>query len=92
MASRSENGGHSTKSKGFDKRKNQYKEVLENALNADELTDVIKMLYLKATSFKDVAASKIILEYYLGKPIQPTDITSNGESIGSPTITFTKVE
>lgn len=70
MASRGENGGHSTKAKGFDKRKNEYKEVLKNALTFDDLTGVIKMLFNKSVKDKDVNASKILLEYYLGKPTQ----------------------
>ncbi len=70
MDKRKNNGGHSTKAKGFDKRKNDYKEVLENSLTSEDLSKVIKMLFNKSIKDEDVNASKILLEYYLGKPTQ----------------------
>lgn len=71
------NGGNSTKAKGVDKRKNQYKLVLENTLNPDELSAVIRMLYDKAIEKQDVKASQIILEYYLEKPKETIETTHN---------------
>lgn len=71
------NKGHSTKAKGLDKRKNQYRSVLENALTPDDLDKVIKMLYNKALTKQDVKASQIILEYYLGKPKETIETTHN---------------
>lgn len=70
MDKRKNNGGNSTKAKGIDKRKNEYKNILNDALTVDEITSVIKMLHDKATKEFDVPAAKIILEYYLGKPTQ----------------------
>lgn len=71
------NGGNSTKAKGVDKRKNEYKSVLENTLNPDELSTVIRMLYDKAIEKQDVKAAQIILEYYLGKPKETIETTHN---------------
>jgi hypothetical protein len=81
MDKRKNNGGNSTKSKGVDKRKNHYKDVLGDALTNEDLVKVIKMLYNKCISEEDTAASKIILEYYLGRPQQSVDMTTDGEKI-----------
>ena len=77
MDKRRFNGGNSTKSKGIDKRKNQYKNVLEDALTPDDLKQVLLMLFDKSISKKDVQAAKIILEYYLGKPKETIETTHN---------------
>ena len=77
MDKRKLNGGHSTKTKGIDKRKNEYKSVLENALTHEDLQKVVKMLYGKAINDQDVPASKILLEYYLGKPKETIETTHN---------------
>ena len=77
MDKRKFNGGNSTKAKGFDKRKNEYKTVLENALTSDDLQKVVKMLFEKSVKDKDVTASKILLEYYLGKPKETIETTHN---------------
>jgi len=77
MDKRKNNGGHSTKAKGFDKRKNEYKTVLENALTSDDLQKVVKMLFNKSINDEDVTASKILLEYYLGKPKETIETTHN---------------
>ena len=73
MDKRKNNGGNSTKAKGIDKRKNEYKNILNDALTINELTGVVKMLHKKAVNDLDVPAAKIILEYYLGKPVQTID-------------------
>mgnify|MGYP000099990140 CR=1 FL=1 len=39
--------GHSTRSKGADKRRNEYKDILNDALTEDELISVVKVLYDK---------------------------------------------
>ena len=77
MDKRKFNGGNSTKSKGIDKRKNEYKTVLENALTSDDLQKVVKMLFNKSINDEDVTASKILLEYYLGKPKETIETTHN---------------
>lgn len=70
MDKRKNNGGNSTKAKGVDRRKNEYKNVLEDALTHEQLTQVVKMLFTKARADEDVPAAKLLLEYYLGKPTQ----------------------
>ena len=67
---RESNGGHSTKTKGVDKRKNKYKDVLNDTLTKDDLKDVILMLFNKSIKDQDITAAKILMEYYLGKPTQ----------------------
>lgn len=70
MDKRKNNGnkGHSTKAKGVDKRKNEYRELLDSAATPDEVIEVIKTLKTKAIEKQDVNAIKLFLEYYLGKP------------------------
>jgi hypothetical protein len=77
MDGRRNNGGNSTKAKGVDKRKNQYRQVLSNTLTPEDLSAVINMLYKKAIDKQDVKASQILLEYYLGKPKETIEATHN---------------
>jgi len=81
MDKRKDNGGHSTKAKGVDKRKNQYKDALSLAGDVESVSKVLEMLYKKAVEKSDNNAAKIYLEYYLGKPHQSKDITTNGNDI-----------
>lgn len=78
---RRNNGGNSTKAKKpIDRRKNEYKEALKEAATVDDVVDVI--IKLKETAIEgDVPAIKLFLEYYVGKPKDSIDITSNGEPI-----------
>tara|TARA_R110000744_G_scaffold305099_1_gene413457 strand:- start:304 stop:594 length:291 start_codon:yes stop_codon:yes gene_type:complete len=76
MDKRKNNGGHSTKSKGLDKRRNQFKDVLKDTMQESELASVFQMLYDKAVLEHDVAAAKLIIEYAVGKPSQQLDVTS----------------
>ena len=66
------NKGHSTKAKGIDKRKNMYKDALADALDVEDISNVLRMLYAKAIEEKDTNASKILLEYYLVKKTTTT--------------------
>ena len=78
MDGRKNNGnkGHSTKAKGADKRKNQYKDAVEQAATIDDVADVLKMLLSKAKTKQDVKAAQLFLEYTIGKPKQEMDINS----------------
>ena len=91
MDKRTENGGHSTKSKdgAIDKRKNEYREALSEASTKQDVIDVINMIKDKAVKGKDTTAAKIFLEYYIGKPKDSLDITTNGDSVSIPLINFT---
>ena len=71
------NKGHSTKAKGADKRKNEYKDVVKSVVTVEKLADVLKMLLGKAIDEQDIPASKLLLEYSLGKPTETKDITIN---------------
>ena len=77
MDKRKQNGGHSTKTKGADKRKNEYKDVVKSVVTVEKLADVLKMLLGKAIEEQDIPASKLLLEYSLGKPTETKDITIN---------------
>jgi hypothetical protein len=91
---RTENGGHSTKTKEgkIDKRKNEYRKALEEACDKQDVIDVIQMIHKKALQDKDVQAGKLFLEYYVGKPKDSLDITTDGEMINIPIIHFKKSE
>jgi hypothetical protein len=94
MDKRKENGGHSTRTKDgtIDKRKNEYREALKEASTKQDVVDVINMIKTKAIKDKDVQAGKLFLEYYIGKPKDEVDITTNGEMLNIPVIHFKKSE
>lgn len=80
MDKRKKNGGHSTKAIGVDKRKNKYKDLLEDASTPEEVVEVIKKLKNVATVKGDVQAIKLFLEYYLGKPKESLEIEGKLDS------------
>ena len=90
MDKRKENGGHSTKAKDGkeDKRKNKYRDALDNAHTEGDVEKVINMVRNKALKDKDIQAGKLYLEYYVGKPKEGLDLTTNGEMINIPVIRF----
>jgi hypothetical protein len=75
MDKRKQNGGHSTKAKGIDKRKNPYKDVVKEVMTTEKLGLVLNMLYNKAIDKEDTNAAKLLLEYSLGKPKETKDIS-----------------
>lgn len=75
MDKRKQNGGHSTKAKGVDKRKNEYKDIVNEVITIEKLSQVLNMLFNKAIDNDDVPAAKILLEYSLGKPKETKDIS-----------------
>ena len=90
MDKRKENGGHITKAKEgkIDKRKNKYRDALDNAHTEGDVEKVINMVRDKALKEKDIQAGKLYLEYYVGKPKEGLDLTTNGEMINIPVIRF----
>ena len=74
MDKRKNNGGHSTKTNGVDKRKNEYRKALEMASTVEDVKNVILKLKNVALSKGDVQAIKLYLEYYLGKPKESIDL------------------
>ena len=79
MDKRKNNGGHSTKSKGPDKRKSEFREAIEEAATIDDVKDVLRMLHRKAIADEDVKAAQLFLGYYLGRPKESKDISIVGE-------------
>ena len=82
------NGGWSTKSKGIDRRKNPFKQLINEATSQENFIAVFQTLEASAMS-GDVQSAKLYLEYTVGKPMQSVDITSDGGSVNIPTISFT---
>jgi len=74
MDGRKNNGnkGHSTKSKGVDKRKNDYRKAIESAMSIEDISLILrKCKDIALSDDKDrMSAIKILLEYTLGKPHQ----------------------
>ena len=81
MDGRKNNGGHSTKTAGKDKRKNEYKKALDDASTIEDVVSVICMVRDKALEKKDIQAAKVFLEYYLGKPNQTFEFEHNAVEI-----------
>ena len=71
---RKSNGGHSTKAKGIDRRKNDSQSIIKEVVTDEELKKVLLMLLNKALTSEDIQAAKILIEYRLGKPTETKDI------------------
>ena len=69
------NKGHSTKSSGVDKRKNEYRNALGLAADVTDVEKVLKEI-LKQSKGGDLTAAKLFLSYYLGTPIQTIENTN----------------
>ena len=64
----STNGGHSTKSlKEYDRRSSSYKACVRDAISQEDVIEVLVNLGRLAKA-DDVAATKLFLEYTIGKP------------------------
>jgi hypothetical protein len=73
------NGGNSTKSnKPTDKRKNHFRDVIEESISREELSGVFRVIYDKAIQ-GDLAAAKMLLEYSTVKPT--TTVEVKGDTI-----------
>lgn len=71
---RKNNGGHSTKAKGIDRRKNPFKDVIAESQTPEDVKAVLNMVKQKAMSEQDIPAAKLYLEYTLGKPDQTIEL------------------
>tara|TARA_R110002020_G_scaffold328309_1_gene544264 strand:- start:705 stop:989 length:285 start_codon:yes stop_codon:yes gene_type:complete len=80
---RKHNGGNSTKSKGLDKRKNNYRHDINNAFTSEDVIEVLRKCKKDWIEKNNIQAAKIFLENLVTKPTQDIDITSNGETIKS---------
>tara|TARA_R110000796_G_scaffold42899_11_gene105665 strand:- start:727 stop:1095 length:369 start_codon:yes stop_codon:yes gene_type:complete len=73
------NGGNSTKSlKPIDRRKNNFRGVIEDSISREELSGVFRVIYDKAIA-GDLAAAKMLLEYSTVKPT--TTVEVKGDTI-----------
>jgi hypothetical protein len=88
MDKRKNNGGNSTIAKGIDRRKNPFKALISEATSQENFIAVFRTLEASAMT-GDVQSAKLYLEYTVGKPMQSVDITSEGNSVNIPTISFT---
>lgn len=86
MDKRKENGGHSTKAKGIDKRKNPFRDVIAESQTPEDVRAVLNMVKHKAIADQDIPAAKLYLEYTLGKPDQTIDV----EGISLPIVDMSK--
>jgi len=75
MDGRRNNGGNSTKAKGADRRKNPYRKAIRDAFGEKEIVKVLKSLYSKGVNDGDVPASKLFLEYTIGKPKEEINLS-----------------
>tara|TARA_R110000764_G_scaffold19370_1_gene50958 strand:+ start:1647 stop:1943 length:297 start_codon:yes stop_codon:yes gene_type:complete len=91
MDKRKNNGGNSTKALGIDKRKSPYKALVTQATTEEDFIAVFQKLQQNALK-GDTQATKLYLEYTIGKPTLAVDITSEGNSITIPTINFTSAQ
>jgi len=81
MDKRKENGGHSTKAKGIDKRKNEYRKAISEAVSYDDVKALLSQAVKVALSEdKDrLKAMQMVLEYTLGKPKESLDLNAQVE-------------
>lgn len=76
---RKNNGGHSTKSKGLDKRKNEYKKAVEEAVSYEDVVKLLKKATTIALSDKPdrLKAMQMIFDYTLGKAKESIDLNAD---------------
>jgi len=68
------NGGHSTKSLDpNDRRKNQFKDVMQDSMSREELSLVFRTLFEEAVD-GNIQAAKLLLEYSTVKPTAQVEI------------------
>ena len=75
------NKGHSTKAKGIDKRKNEYRKAISEAVSYDDVKALLSQAVKVALSEdKDrLKAMQMVLEYTLGKPKESLDLNAQVE-------------
>lgn len=83
MDNRKKNGGHSTKTKGFDKRKNSYRQAINEAFSTEDVINVLEKCKNDWLEHDNIQAAKVFLENLVSKPTQEIDVTSNGETLKS---------
>lgn len=81
MDGRKNNGnkGHSTKAKGIDKRKNEYKKAVEEAISYEDVVSLLRKATMIALSDKPdrLKAMQMIFDYTLGKAKESIDLNAD---------------
>jgi hypothetical protein len=81
MDKRTNNGnkGHSTQAKGLDKRKNEYRKAIAEAVSYEDVVNLLQQATKVALSEdKDrLKAMQMVLEYTLGKPKESIDLRTD---------------
>lgn len=91
MDKRKSNGGHSTKTNGIDRRKNEYKNAISKAITEDDIVNVLQSVRDKALR-GDTRASELLLSYTLGKPSQAVELTQTTPEYVSQLLALTNTE
>ena len=81
MDKRKSNGGNSTKTKGIDKRKNAYRDAVEEAISPQDIINILHKFRDDYLATGDIQAGKTVLEYCVTKPTENKDFTTNGNDI-----------
>lgn len=78
MDKRKNNGGHSTKAKGTDKRKNDSRKLMEDwrdkCVTPESVKKMMERIYTRATTNNDMKAAQIWLNYAVGSPDQNVNL------------------
>jgi len=85
MDKRKNNGGNSTKTKGIDKRKNAYRDAVEEAITPEDIINILHKFRDDFLSTGDVQAGKTVLEYCVTKPTENLQLNATiteAEKIG----------
>lgn len=69
-------GRHSTKAKGIDKRKNEYKQLLRESVTPEDFKNLIEVVKTKALN-GDIKAIQLMFDYTLGRPTQSIDLDTH---------------
>ena len=85
------NAGHSTKAKGIDKRKNAYRDAVEEAITPKDIIEILHKFKELFIVNEDIQAGKTVLEYCVTKPTTEIDLKNNGVTL-IPTVTITQKE
>ena len=91
MDKRKLNGGHSTKATGIDKRKNAYREAVEEAITPKDIIEILHKFKELFIVNEDIQAGKTVLEYCVTKPTTEIDVKGSGVTI-VPNVTITQKE
>jgi hypothetical protein len=85
MDKRKNNGGNSTKTTGVDKRKNAYRDAVEEAITPKDIIEVLRKFKELFIDNEDIQAGRTVLEYCVTKPTESLELNATikeAEKIG----------